>query len=142
MIFGPNCLVLQWRQIHPSRNEWRFCIWQVPEWNISLLKEIVSSGFGKLIQKRRFVFVTLLIWVNAQQLLQGNIPLNHLLKEETAVKVVNDLTFSVDSYLFALNLPFFFCLQIYILFQNIICMCSITELQRITIWIWNGTIRD
>ena len=73
-----------------------------------MLKEIVSSGFGKLIQKRRFVFVTLLIWVNAQQLLQGNIPLNHLLKEETAVKVVNDLTFSVDSYLFALNLPFFF----------------------------------
>ena len=57
---------------------------------------------------RIFAFVTLLIWVNAQQLLQGNIPLNHLLKEETAVKVVNDLTFSVDSYLFALNLPIFF----------------------------------
>ena len=41
-------------------------------WNISL-KEVLRQGFGKLTQKRRFVFVTLLIWVNVPQCLNGTI---------------------------------------------------------------------
>ena len=47
----------------PSRHKQRFCIKWVPSWNISL-KEVLCYGFGKLTQKRRFVFVTILILVN------------------------------------------------------------------------------
>ena len=76
------------------------------------LHQVINGGFafsrllnGKLTHKRRFVFVTLLIWdkvpttnVLTEQFLQGNVPLRHLLKEETlfmsswrsATKEVND----------------------------------------------------
>ena len=46
-----------------------------------LEKEALCFGFGKLIQKRRFVFVILLTWVNVSMsqrsriFLQGNVPL-------------------------------------------------------------------
>ena len=40
-------------------------------------------GFGKLPQKRIFVFFTFLFGVLTEQFLQGNVLLRHLLIEET-----------------------------------------------------------
>ena len=42
-------------------------------------------GFGMLTQKRRLVFVTLLIWVNVltEQFFQGNVALSHFPNKET-----------------------------------------------------------
>ena len=45
--------------IYQGISKWRFCIFQVPYWNISL-KEVLFQGFGILIQVRRILFVTLL----------------------------------------------------------------------------------
>ena len=52
------------------------------------LMEVLHYGFGKLTQKIRFVFITLLIWVNIPNILmekyfQGNVPLRNLLNEDT-----------------------------------------------------------
>ena len=46
------------------------------------------NGLGRLTQRRRFVFITLLIWVNIPNILmekyfQGNVPLRNLLNEDT-----------------------------------------------------------
>ena len=53
------------------------------------LERNALKGFGKLPQKRRLLFVTVLIWVNlcsnvlTEKFFQGNVPLWHLLNEET-----------------------------------------------------------
>ena len=52
------------------------------------LIEHFFEGSAPLTQKRRIVFVTLLIWVNVpmsltEQFFQGNVPLMHLVNEET-----------------------------------------------------------
>ena len=49
------------------------------------MKKVLSYDFGNLTQKRRFVFVTLLIWVNAYQCLNEEIPSRKCSIKELAI---------------------------------------------------------
>ena len=60
LYYVPNHL-LQWRQISHQETNGGFTRSMCLKW-ITFLKKVPHKGLGKITQKRRFVFITLLIW--------------------------------------------------------------------------------